>query len=58
MAQVRVSRYGIRTATGDYKNGHTAHIAAHLLLTGVCRARLLGYGRKDLVRLLDATGVE
>ncbi|GAB2470756.1 hypothetical protein GCM10027162_77720 [Streptomyces incanus] len=53
-----VSRCGIRTATGDDKSGCAARIAAHLLLMGVHRARLLGYGRKDLVRLLDATGIE
>ncbi|MFC5954960.1 hypothetical protein ACFP51_10785 [Streptomyces pratens] len=59
MAQVPGSRYGIRTATGDDKNGYAARIAAHLLLMGVHRARLLGYGRsKDLVRLLDATAIE
>ncbi|CAM5676132.1 hypothetical protein SHIRM173S_12302 [Streptomyces hirsutus] len=43
---------------GDDRNGYAAQIAAHLLVTGVHRARLLGYGRKDLVRLLDATGIE
>ncbi|MFF0108846.1 hypothetical protein [Streptomyces hirsutus] len=43
---------------GDDRDGDAAQIAAHLLLAGVHRARLLGYGRKDLVRLLDATGIE
>ncbi|GAB2442930.1 hypothetical protein [Streptomyces incanus] len=43
---------------GDDRDGYAAHIAAHLLLMGVHRARLLGYGRKDVVRLLDATGIE
>jgi hypothetical protein len=43
---------------GDDKNGHGAHIVGHLLLMAVHRASLLGYRRKDLVRLLDATGVE
>ncbi|NED72111.1 hypothetical protein G3I51_28490 [Streptomyces sp. SID9944] len=39
------------------KDGHAARIVAHLLLMTAHRASLLGYGRKDLVRLLDATGV-
>ncbi|MFE9923420.1 hypothetical protein ACFYQA_18085 [Streptomyces sp. NPDC005774] len=43
---------------GDDRDGWAAHIATHLLLTGVYCARLLGCGRKDLVRLLDATGIE
>ncbi|GHB15652.1 hypothetical protein GCM10010377_01290 [Streptomyces viridiviolaceus] len=40
------------------KNGYAAEILAHLWLMAADRARLLGYGRKDLVRLLDATGIE
>lgn len=43
---------------GDDRDGCAAVIAAHLLLMGTHRARLLGYGRKDLVRLLDSTGIE
>lgn len=43
---------------GDDKDGYGAEIAGHLLLMAAHRATLLGYGRKDLVRLLDATGVE
>lgn len=43
---------------GDGKDGYGAKIVAHLLLMAVHRASLLGYGREDLVRLLDATGVE
>ncbi|MDQ0717488.1 hypothetical protein QFZ55_006940 [Streptomyces luteogriseus] len=42
----------------DNKDGHAAKTVAHLVLTAAARARLLGYGRKDLVRLLDATGIE
>ncbi|MFJ4691118.1 hypothetical protein [Streptomyces sp. NPDC088766] len=43
---------------GDDRDGHPGTIVAHLVLTAVHRARLLGYGRRDLVRLVDATGVE
>nr|WP_240967474.1 hypothetical protein [Streptomyces composti] len=43
--------------SGTDRNGHAAVIVGHLLLTAAHRARLLGYGRKDLVRLLDATGI-
>lgn len=43
---------------GDGKDGHGAKIVAHLLLMAVHRASLLGYGREDLVGLLDATGIE
>ncbi|MFC9126217.1 hypothetical protein ACFT4A_05120 [Streptomyces sp. NPDC057099] len=42
----------------DNKNGYAAQIVAHVVLMAADRARLLGYGRKDLVRLLDATGIE
>ncbi|MFE1250603.1 hypothetical protein [Streptomyces sp. NPDC058735] len=42
----------------ESKDGYAAEIVAHLLLMAAGRARLLGYGRKDLVRLLDATGIE
>ncbi|MFJ7150710.1 hypothetical protein ACIQVT_21315 [Streptomyces sp. NPDC100445] len=42
---------------GTDTNGYGARIVAHLLLTAAHRAVLLGYGRKDLVRLLDATGI-
>ncbi|MEU9626581.1 hypothetical protein AB0D89_07110 [Streptomyces luteogriseus] len=42
----------------DTKNGYAANIVAHLVLMAADRARLLGYGRKDVVRLLDATGIE
>ncbi|NUV60424.1 hypothetical protein [Streptomyces sp. CAI-85] len=38
------------------RNGYDAQIVAHLLLTAAHRAALLGYRRKDLVRLLDAAG--
>ncbi len=38
------------------KNGYGAQIIAHLLLTAAHRATLLGYRRKELVRLLDAAG--
>ncbi|MFF0889741.1 hypothetical protein [Streptomyces sp. NPDC003456] len=41
-----------------HKDGHAAEIVAHLVLTAADRARLLGYRRKDVVRLLDATGIE
>lgn len=40
------------------KDGYAAETVAHLLLTAADRARLLGYGRRDVVRLLDATGIE
>ncbi|MCT7351035.1 hypothetical protein N4P33_02420 [Streptomyces sp. 15-116A] len=43
---------------GSDRNGPAAEIVAHLVLTAAHRARLLGYGRKDVVRLLDAAGVE
>ncbi|MFE9025301.1 hypothetical protein ACFYOA_03370 [Streptomyces iakyrus] len=42
----------------DTKNGYAAHIVAHLVLMAADRARRLGYGRKEVVRLLDATGIE
>ncbi|MFJ5994953.1 hypothetical protein [Streptomyces sp. NPDC092370] len=42
----------------DDKNGYAAKSVAHLVLMAADRARLLGYGRKELVRLLDATGIE
>lgn len=42
----------------DDSSGYGAQIVAHLMLMAAHRAALLGYGRKDLVRLLDATGVE
>ncbi|MFJ5557387.1 hypothetical protein ACIQCD_08180 [Streptomyces sp. NPDC093250] len=43
---------------GADRDGHGAVIAAHLMLTAIHRARVLGYRRKDLVRLLDAAGIE
>ncbi|WP_333934406.1 hypothetical protein [Streptomyces sp. AHA2] len=43
--------------SGD-KDGYAAQIVAHLVLMAAGRARLLGYRRKDVVRLLDATGIE
>ncbi|OQR62724.1 hypothetical protein B6E66_18495 [Streptomyces maremycinicus] len=43
--------------SGSDPDGYDARTVAHLLLTATHRAALLGYGRKDLVRLLDATGV-
>ncbi|GGV52452.1 hypothetical protein GCM10010293_64810 [Streptomyces griseoflavus] len=42
----------------DTKNGYAAEVVAHLVLMAAHRARLLGYGRKDMARLLDAAGVE
>ncbi|MFB6849195.1 hypothetical protein ACFCXS_30675 [Streptomyces sp. NPDC056373] len=42
----------------DSKDGYAAEIVAHLVVMAADRARLLGYGRKDVVRLLDATGIE
>ncbi|MFF6876115.1 hypothetical protein ACFY9S_12470 [Streptomyces sp. NPDC012474] len=42
----------------DGKDGYAAKIVAHLVLMAAGRARMLGYGRKDVVRLLDATGIE
>ncbi|MFJ8198217.1 hypothetical protein [Streptomyces sp. NPDC096152] len=42
---------------GDDKNGYGAEILGHLLLMAAHRASLLGYGRKEVVRLLDAAGV-
>lgn len=41
----------------DGADGYGAQIVAHLLLTAAHRGSLLGYGRKELVRLLDAAGV-
>ncbi|AKJ09501.1 hypothetical protein ABB07_05530 [Streptomyces incarnatus] len=43
---------------GGDKNGHGAQTVGHLLLMAAHRGSLLGYRRKDLVRLLDATGME
>ncbi|MEV7384423.1 MULTISPECIES: hypothetical protein [unclassified Streptomyces] len=40
------------------RDGHAGRIVAHLLLMAVHRAVRAGYGRADLVRLLDATGIE
>ncbi|ANS69254.1 hypothetical protein SLINC_7030 [Streptomyces lincolnensis] len=40
------------------KDGYGAEIAAQLLLMAAQRAALLGYGRQDLIRLLEATGIE
>ncbi|WP_395758242.1 hypothetical protein OIE82_04775 [Streptomyces althioticus] len=40
------------------EGGDAAEGVAHLVLTAAHRSRRLGYGRKDLVRLLDATGIE
>jgi hypothetical protein len=42
---------------GSDRDGPAARTVAHLLLMAAHRARVLGYGRKDLVRLLDATGI-
>lgn len=42
----------------DHKNGYAAETVAHLVLMVTDRARRLGYGRRDLVRLLDAAGLE
>jgi hypothetical protein len=42
---------------GEDRNGYGAQVVAHLMLMSAHRAALLGYGRKDLVRLLDATGI-
>ncbi|MFF1547841.1 hypothetical protein [Streptomyces sp. NPDC058291] len=41
----------------DREDGQGARLVAHLLLTAAHRAALLGYGRKDLVRLVDASGL-
>ncbi|MBP5935710.1 hypothetical protein F3K43_06625 [Streptomyces sp. LBUM 1476] len=41
----------------DGKDGFGAQIVAHLVLMARYRAESLGYGRAELVRLLDATGV-
>jgi hypothetical protein len=43
---------------GDDPDGHPGKTVAQLMLMAVHRARLLGYGRRDLVRLIDAMGVE
>ncbi|MFD3627350.1 hypothetical protein ACE1N8_30800 [Streptomyces sp. DSM 116494] len=43
---------------GSERDGYAAQIVAHLVLMAAHRARLLGYGRKEVVRLLDATGIE
>ncbi len=42
----------------DTPAGHGDVAVAHLVLMAAHRARLLGYGRKDMARLLDAAGVE
>ncbi|MEU6809801.1 hypothetical protein ABZ920_12525 [Streptomyces sp. NPDC046831] len=43
---------------GDDGGGRAAQTVAHLVLSAAHRAALLGHRRKDLVRLLDAAGVE
>ena len=43
---------------GDDPDGHPGQTVAQLMLMAAHRARLLGYGRRDLVRLIDAAGVE
>ncbi|MEV8592804.1 hypothetical protein [Streptomyces sp. NPDC052012] len=43
---------------GGDRDGPAAKIVAHLVLMAAHRARALGYGRKDVVRLLDAAGAE
>ncbi|MGW0763597.1 hypothetical protein ACWD1Y_45310 [Streptomyces sp. NPDC002814] len=43
---------------GEGMNGYKGEAVPHLLLAAVYQARLIGYGREDLLRLLDATGVE
>ncbi|MDN3271710.1 hypothetical protein [Streptomyces sp. MA15] len=40
------------------RDGDAPEEVAHLVLTAAHRSRRLGYGRKELVRLLDATGIE
>ncbi|MFC7513364.1 hypothetical protein ACFQV4_38465 [Streptomyces thermocarboxydus] len=52
-----------RRETGEWTDsgcgdGDAAAALAHLVLTAAHRSRRLGYGRKELARLLDATGVE
>ncbi|MER7485683.1 hypothetical protein ABTY20_07165 [Streptomyces sp. NPDC126497] len=42
----------------DHGNGRAAEAVAHLALMAADRARRLGYGRKDLVRLIDAAGLQ
>ncbi|MGV9253826.1 hypothetical protein [Streptomyces sp. NPDC003697] len=42
----------------DDGGGCAAQTVAHLMLSAAHRAALLGHRRKDLVRLLDAAGVE
>ncbi|MGW7254466.1 hypothetical protein [Streptomyces sp. NPDC054834] len=43
---------------GEGKDGFKGEVVAHLLLSAVHRAGLVGYRRDDLVRLIDATGLE
>ena len=43
---------------GSDRDGHAGVIVTQSLLTAAHRARLLGYGRRDVVRLLDAAGLE
>ncbi|MFE2099099.1 hypothetical protein [Streptomyces sp. NPDC059468] len=43
---------------GEGKDGFKGQIVAHLLLRAVHRAGVIGYGRDDLIQLLDATGIE
>ncbi|CAL9367139.1 hypothetical protein [Streptomyces sp. enrichment culture] len=45
-------------ADDDGREGDAAGRVAHLVLTAAHRSRRLGYGRRELVRLLDATGIE
>lgn len=44
--------------SGEGRDGYQGEIVAHLLLAAVYRARLVGCGRRPLVRLLDATGIQ
>ncbi|MEU5596760.1 hypothetical protein [Streptomyces sp. NPDC020298] len=43
---------------GEGKDGFKGQIVAHMLLGAAYRARLIGYGRDELIRLMDATGIE
>ncbi|MCH5670543.1 hypothetical protein [Streptomyces gilvus] len=49
---------GMRAVRPGEQHFDTATTPTGLLLMAVHRASLIGYGRADLVRLLDAAGIE
>ncbi|MEV5233534.1 hypothetical protein [Streptomyces pseudogriseolus] len=58
MTGLRVAERPEEWPDAEVRSGDAAARVAHLVLTAAHRSRRLGYGRKELVRLLDATGIE